>query len=686
MHDSVYSSYLFRDIPHGQISKILSYFEKIKIKKGQALYSPKEVVIYLYLVLNGEFRIEVREGNKSLILGYSGPSEIIGETSLLAGEKFRTGKVTAILDSEVLRIHKEHLEFLFLKYPKLIFNLGFIQAQRLQKNINVKGSQMPIRRFITHFSAFNELESHYIGLNLAVTIASSLAKPVAYLHLSNCKETPVKTLNCKIEKPNKKLLINKMRKYKQFNVEELFEKHESGVSFLPCIENKLPIEYLNTADIPKLLGFLSKKYAIIFMELGSEELRNNKVIEILKQSDQIIAGLTVYKKSVTRFQKDYQYFISKIPELEKKTAIYQNLILIEEKIKKFSTNVYKKRIFYGELEKVLNHRIDFKIYGRLNNIKEYVPFFLKDINNQALQSLNSLGRWLANRNVGLALGGGGARAMAEIGVLRVLERENIQIDSIVGTSMGALIGAFYAIGKNSYEIETIFAKLLPKDSVIMDYNLPFISFFRGRKMNRLLRKALGRTRFEDLSVPFTCVAVDLLSGKEVRIKKGFLWRAVGASMSLPVLFPPVKYRKYYLADGGILNNVAGDILREEQIHKVIGINCTPFEDDSLVNYIKNNNLFEFLNFRHKLFRNIFKFFTKWRPFIKRPPLLQVANRSMMLEGAELVKSKTANFDILLNPDVRSFSLFDFHERKAIIQKGIEEAEKQIDAIKKTLHV
>ncbi|MCS6972498.1 MAG: patatin-like phospholipase family protein, partial [Leptospiraceae bacterium] len=206
----------------------------------------------------------------------------------------------------------------------------------------------------------------------------------------------------------------------------------------------------------------------------------------------------------------------------------------------------------------------------------------------------TLARILCDNTQGIAFGGGGARALSEIGILSELERQQIEFDHVAGTSMGALIATFYAMGLSAREISELFRKHLPSDKGILRYNLPFIAFFRDRSMNRILRRLFGKMRIEDLPRPLTIIAADLISGKEIRIRKGLISRALRASMSLPVIFAPVRYHNHYLVDGGAINNVPGNALRELGVRRVLGINCTPLTDDSVSRYLTETNLFQLL--------------------------------------------------------------------------------------------
>jgi NTE family protein len=192
----------------------------------------------------------------------------------------------------------------------------------------------------------------------------------------------------------------------------------------------------------------------------------------------------------------------------------------------------------------------------------------------------------ANRpTIGLALGGGGARGLAHIGVLKALERANIAVDVLAGTSMGGLIAAFYAAGRSATEIEAE-AQQLGKLSQLLnlvDLGLPHRAFLSGEKFYAFLKDKLGPLlTFAELGRPLALTAVDLISGKEVILREGLVAEAVRATIALPSVIEPVKRNGQLLVDGGVLNNIPAGQARALGADVVIAVNVSlDVHDDRL---------------------------------------------------------------------------------------------------------
>lgn len=160
------------------------------------------------------------------------------------------------------------------------------------------------------------------------------------------------------------------------------------------------------------------------------------------------------------------------------------------------------------------------------------------------------------KKIGLALGGGGARGIAHIGILKFFEEQNIKINYLSGTSMGALIGALYASGKTPDELAEIAKEFTLKDQIrLIDVGLPH-GLLKGKKIIKFLEKYIPEDlTFEDLVLPLSVTAVDLMSGELKVLTQGSVIEAVRASISYPFFFQPVVKNKEILVDGGLLLNI-----------------------------------------------------------------------------------------------------------------------------------
>ena len=189
----------------------------------------------------------------------------------------------------------------------------------------------------------------------------------------------------------------------------------------------------------------------------------------------------------------------------------------------------------------------------------------------------------SSRKVGLALSGGGARGLAHIGVLKVLEQEGISVDLLAGTSMGGVIAAGYAAGltPDFLEQEALRMASLRRLLALADPTLPRSGLFEGQKVRQYLLGHLGNRTFDDLRLPLALVAVDLNSGREVILREGRVVDAVRATIALPGVFTPVERDGQLLVDGGLLNNLPADVVRQMGADVVIAVN-TATEDKGAV--------------------------------------------------------------------------------------------------------
>lgn len=177
-----------------------------------------------------------------------------------------------------------------------------------------------------------------------------------------------------------------------------------------------------------------------------------------------------------------------------------------------------------------------------------------------------------HKKVGLVLSGGGAKGAAEIGALKVIEKQGFKIEYIAGTSIGAIVGSMYAAGYTVDELEQFILTLSPDDAK------------KSTEIHKILSNMLqnkGVSTFADLKIPFRCVAADVNTLSEVELKEGSLLDAVMASAAIPVMYDNVQIGDQILVDGGIYNNMPVDVAIKMGAEYIIAIDLSQ-ENESLV--------------------------------------------------------------------------------------------------------
>ncbi len=176
------------------------------------------------------------------------------------------------------------------------------------------------------------------------------------------------------------------------------------------------------------------------------------------------------------------------------------------------------------------------------------------------------------KKIGLALGSGAARGLSHIGVLKVLERNNIPIDYISGSSIGSVIGALYSVTRNVGQMEKIVNSADWK--LFLSLLDPSLSqgLLRGKKIRKFLIDFLGGAGFKDLKIPFVITATDLITGEAVFLEEGDLCEAIMASCAIPLIFQPVKIGNRVFVDGGLSAPLPIKPLKKMGADKIIAVN------------------------------------------------------------------------------------------------------------------
>jgi NTE family protein len=268
------------------------------------------------------------------------------------------------------------------------------------------------------------------------------------------------------------------------------------------------------------------------------------------------------------------------------------------------------------------------------------------------------------KKVGLALSGGSARALAHVGVLEVLERENIPIDMIAGTSGGAIVGALYArslevASLKQHALDLAWTKVFP----MLDISLSKTGLIKGNKIQDVLASYLGgNIEFKDLKIPFACVASDIDTGEEVVFNSGSVTKAVRASISLPGIFTLVKLNNRYLVDGALTTPVPVEVVKRMGADFVIAVSVLP---DTIINSGEATK-------GHLIDQ-------------KEPNVFHVMMQFMHITSHKLVLESLHHSNVIIEPDVHNIGAADFHKVQECIMQGEKAALEALPEIKKKLN-
>jgi NTE family protein len=210
--------------------------------------------------------------------------------------------------------------------------------------------------------------------------------------------------------------------------------------------------------------------------------------------------------------------------------------------------------------------------SQLSKIVRSVKAFSKELTRVAAPELEPTQAEWKRPKIGLAFGGGFARGLAHIGVLKVFEEEKLPVDFIAGTSVGSVIGALYCSGICAKELEEIAAIIRFKD--IGRYTLSRFGFVSNDRLAVLLNKILKVKTFEELRVPLAIAATDFVTGEAVTFREGGLVDAVRASCAYPGMFLPVRVNGRLLVDGLLSHVVPAPPLKEMGAERVLAVSLS----------------------------------------------------------------------------------------------------------------
>lgn len=593
--------------------KILQFIESqmawFQLRRGEVLFRQGDAGDSLYIVVSGRLKVLAmdKEGNEKVI-GEIARGESVGEMAIFT-EEDRTATVYAVRESELARLSKDALDRIIYHNPQVMSAITKIIIGRLKKTIS---SSAP--------------ETRQINIALVPT-----APGVPLSEFSNQLSTSVSAFGPTLHLNSQRLdrMIGRPGTAQTSNRDPYHIRLAIWLDEQESTHRYVLYE-TDMSDTKWTMRCIQRADRVIIVGQAKDNPEPGKIETMfLGQHVGITDG--EYTRPV-RPGETGKFMIG----LDKgDSTVRQALVLLHPEGTSLPSGT-RKWLDARNLDE--HHHV------RWGNRADY----------------DRLARCLTGNSVGLVLGGGGARGFAHLGVIRALQKAGIPIDLIGGTSIGAIMGALPAMGWDYDTMLDVTRKSFVANNPLDDYTLPTISLVRSKKLDSYLKAAFEDTCIEDLWMNFFCVSSNLTTADTVVFRRGLLWKAIRASASIPGVAVPVLQGNNLLVDGGILNNLPGDIMRGLCRGYVIVVDVSS-EKDMVFNHGKIPSPWRVL-------------LTKLVPFkksIDMPNLLEILGRTTLLSSIHRANETRKEADLYLQPPVDRFKLMEWKALDEIAEVGYE---------------
>jgi len=651
---------LFANLTLAQRNIIKERCNIVEYKKDQIIYKEGWPASNFYCIIVGRMVIYTSDSmGQRTELEYLHRGKYFGIISLLTGEPHSVS-AQAVNDCLLLVIKKEDFEFILKKVPQLAIDLSQTLSRRL-KNKDIHQKTIFESTIISIFSSYSQAGKTLYALNLALSLHKESHKSVLVMEI--CLKDSSHSLPRKLEITENYPVLDLSSGSTDISrlLQDTLLRDRFGID-LVCLNYKEGDESC-VKKLVEILSFFVNNYHYIILDLPSS--MDRFVFEVLNQSDLIhilSSPEQVYLKRthnlVKRLKTNFHFSLTKI-----------KIIVNEHK---------PSRLNHQQQIGILEH----EIFATLPKIEfsSLDRLVLDKPDSGYSRVVRRISRQLGDCLVGLALGVGVAYGFCHIGVLKVIEEENIPIDVISGASIGALVASLWAIGRSSAEILELTDEFKEPKHIwgMVDLTMPFFGFIKGNKVYNFLKRHLGNKTFYDVKLPLKIIASDIRR-KELRVlDKGLLVDAIMASCSMPGVFQPFKFKEEMLLDGGMIAPLPTEPLFHMGVRKIIAVNVTPSREDILRQYEKvKNELNATYSDIHKrrwfslkqYFRNRFK-----------TNILDIIFSSVELMQSTLAQKEAQLADVILHPDVSGRHWLELHRARDFAKIGEEETRRNLDKI------
>lgn len=651
----------------------------VHYKKGAIIYETGEAPEFFYCLVSGRIQNYTRNAqHKKQNVDFIHRGTPFGIVAILTGTT-QTMTSEALNDSVVLKIPKADFEATLKAVPQLGVELSQTLSHQIQRHTNGEGP-LSTSKIISVYSPNKGSGSSAYATNLALSLEKETQKKVLFVNIQSAQQ-----------KPNNKPFKNEATprwKTPALSLEALMNNPSNITKAIN--KDSLTIDLLNVVFDPKdmthehhiapFVSTLVGHYHYVVLDLPNN--MDDMVLQTLTQSDMVHLITLDIKENLAHIPPI-------IDKLEKSLNVNFNPERIRVIIRTIRDHVY---LSFEEIDKM----IDFSVYTMIPFVKHHeltniidtphLTFCAPLDQSEFAKKVTHIAREIGDVLIGLVLGGGAALGLAHIGVLRVLEEENIPIDMVVGSSMGALIGSLWTTGQNSDSLEEIAKEFEKKRNLLklFDPVIPISGLIGGHGITKWLKKHLGSKTFYSTSIPLKIVAYDLKRREELVINSGSLVTAVRQSISIPGVMDPIKKDDKTIIDGGVLNPLPTNVLAAHGIKKIIAVNVLQSPDDVVQGLTQQQEMIQKQHTR-TFFNSPFKFLgIRWHRLMCHifvPNISDIIIQTLQATEYVIAQQSSEQADIAIHPDLVGINWFELYKVDQLIKQGEMAARQHLKEIK-----
>ncbi|RVD85349.1 uncharacterized protein DFL_003673 [Arthrobotrys flagrans] len=625
--------------------------EWLQIDAGQVIYREGDESDAIYIILNG--RLRAIRGNPDdgdiHVAGEYGQGESVGELEVLT-ESTRPVTLHAIRDTEVARFPKTLFNSLALEHPGITIQISKIIATRMRALV-----EQPLDRKDNAAIGTTKTANK---MNLRTVCILPVATGIPVIEFSNRLSTALQQIGV----PNGAVTLN----------QAAILKHLGRHAF----------SRIGRLKLSQFLADQEEKYGMV-LYVADTSVNARWTQTCIKQADCI---LLVALADGNPDIGDYERYL-----VGMKTTARKELVLLhpDRFVKPGLTRQWlKTRIWinggHHHIQMAVNLNsvpepvhVQPKQFGsairkRVKILHDEISIYISKRTRQTVYpseapfkgDFHRLARRLCGKSVGLVLGGGGARGIAHVGVIRALEEEGIPIDLVGGTSIGSFVGALYARDADIVPVYGWAKKFSGRMGslwrMMLDLTYPAVSYTTGHEFNRGIFKTFGDSQIEDFWLEFYCNTTDISRSRMEIHTSGYAWRYVRASMSLAGLLPPLCDEGIMLLDGGYVDNLTVSHMKSLGADTIFAIDVGSIDDNTPQNY-------------GDTLSGGWTLFNRWNPFSytpNPPTLAEIQARLAYVSSVDaLERAKQAPGCYYMRPPIDMYGTLDFGKFDEIYNVG-----------------